>query len=180
MVYRKKTNRRDKKTGKKRHTKRRYRGGERLYQEFTPEKSITPFKSVGFNGYPTASIAAYNKSVTSAEQQNAMNKLSGGAGAGADTDTSASVSVVEVPSFPPTGGINLAYSSTGLSGETNLTNLTAGTNALNDRYVYDYIPKVNNVTGGTKRRRRKQMKEIQMKGIHIKKRRQMKKRTMRR
>lgn len=141
---------------KKRHTKRKYRGGD-VYT------SVMPFESVGYNGYPTASIAAYNNSVTSAEKQYAMNKLSGGA----SSDT------VEVPSFAPIGGLNLAYSSTELSRDSNLTNLIGDTDALNDKLVYEDIPKVNNAMGGTKRRRR-------MNRMRMKKKKYMKKRTMRR
>ena len=143
------------------HTKRKYRGGD----VYTPEKAVMPYKSIGYNGYPTASIAAYNNSVTSAEKQYAMNKMSGGA--------SSETGVVEVPSFAPIGGLNLAYSSTDLSRDSNLTNLIRDTDALNDHLVYEDISKVNNATGGTKRRRR-------MNGMQIKKRRQMKKRTIRR
>ena len=171
-VTRKSSKTKTKRHTKKRHTKRKYRGG-RLY---TPEEAVMPFKSVGFNGSPTASIAAYNNSVTSAEKQYAMNKLSGGA----SSDT------VEVPSFAPIGGLNLAYSSTELSRDSNLTNLIGDTDALNDKLVYEDIPKVNNAMGGTKRRRRMQMKGMQMKGIQMKKKRQIKKeiqnkkRTMRR
>lgn len=144
----KKTVKRNKKTVR-RSKKKLYKGGdiqrERLYSELTPEDSIIPFKSFGFNGASSASEAAYERSVTSAEQQHAMNKLSGGA------------NVVEVPSFAPIGGIKLAYSSTDLSKDTNLTNLIGDTDATNDHWVYDDdhlvyddIPKVN-VTGGAKR-----------------------------
>lgn len=146
----KKTSHRVKKT--KRHARRKYKGGdvqrERVYNELTPEesvipeKSVTPFESFGFNGANSASEAAYNKSISSAKAQYEMNKLSGGG----------STSAVEVPSFAPIGGIKLAYSSTDLSKDSNLTNLIGDVDATNDHWVYDVHPKTN-VKGGTKKRR---------------------------
>ena len=134
----------NKKTRKLNRIRRKFRGGEIVnISDLDPslENAVKPFKSYGFNGASSASEAAYNHSVSSRENQQALNKLSGGA------------SVIEVPSFAPIGGIKMAYTLTDSSKATNLASLVGKNDATNDCFVLDNC-NVTNTLGGSKSRRR--------------------------
>ena len=150
MSYSKRIGRRGKKTSKKtgkksRRIRRKFRGGEIVnISDIDPslENAVKPFKSYGFNGASSASEAAYNHSVSSRENQHALNKLSGGA------------SVIEVPSFAPIGGIKMAYTLTDSSKATNLASLVGKNDATNDCFVLDNCEATNTLGGSKSRRRR--------------------------
>ena len=57
-----------------------------------------------------------------------MNKQSGGVG-------EEEIKTIEVPQFPSIGGIQTAYTTSGLSQTSNLTNLVGAVDASNDRCV---------------------------------------------
>ena len=114
-----------------------------------------PFNSLGFgNGASSPREAALLHEQNSNDQQQQLNKMSGGKRSRGKRSRKQRGGNIEVPSFPPIGGINQAYSATNLSigGNTNIVD------ALNQAQ-WDCHAKDNceTTTGGTKRTKRRKL-----------------------
>ena len=129
-----------------------------------------PFKSLGFgNGASSPREAALFHEQNSNDRQQQLNKMSGGKRSrskrsrgkrsrGKRSSGKRSRKQrggnIEVPSFPPIGGINQAYSATDLSIGGN-TSMVAGINdAQGDCFATDTC---QSTTGGTKRTKRRKL-----------------------
>jgi hypothetical protein len=143
---------------KKRTQRRKYKGGNTVL-------ASQPFNSYGFeNGASSPREAALLHEKNNSDMQHKLNQLSGGKRRSRSKRRSMSMSKrksirkrkgggsIEIPTFPPIGGIKQAYSSTDLSIGSN-TNLVSGLNsAENDCFATDTCTPTQ---GGAKRRSRK-------------------------
>ena len=151
---------------KKRTQRRKYKGGNTVL-------ASQPFNSYGFeNGASSPREAALLHEKNNSDMQHKLNQLSGGKRRSRSKRRSMSRSKrrsmsmskrksirkrkgggsIEIPTFPPIGGIKQAYSSTDLSIGSN-TNLVSGLNsAENDCFATDTC---TTTQGGAKRRSRK-------------------------
>jgi hypothetical protein len=124
-----------------------------------------PFKSLGFgNGASSPREAALFHEQNSNDRQQQLNKMSGGKRSGGKRSRGKRSrgkrsrkqrgGNIEVPSFPPIGGINQAYSATDLSIGGN-TSMVAGINdAQGDCFATDTC---QSTTGGSKRTKRRKL-----------------------
>lgn len=136
---------------KKRTQRRKYKGGNTVL-------ASQPFNSYGFeNGASSPREAALLHEKNNSDMQHKLNQLSGGKRRSRSKRRNRSRlrkggGTIEIPTFPPIGGIKQAYSSTDLSIGSN-TNLVSGLNAAeNDCFATDTCTPAQ---GGSKRRSRK-------------------------
>jgi hypothetical protein len=143
-----------KRSGSKRSGSKRSGSKSRSFKHFGGEASIIPFESLGFPlGASSPREAALKIAQENDNKQFLMNRQSGGktrqrrktrqSGGSEDAKT------LEVPQFPPIGGIQTAYTTTDLSKLGNLVNITGASDAKNDCYATDSCPK----EGGARKRR---------------------------
>ena len=152
MKYRRGKQRRTRKTyNRKTYNRKTYNGGDTTL-------SSQPFNSFGFaNGATSPREAALLHEKNNNAMQYKMNQMSGGKGKRSGHKRSGRKQrggTIEIPSFPPIGGIKQAYSATDLSVGGN-TNVVKGLNdAQNDCFATDTCPP----TAGGARRKKKSRK----------------------
>ena len=126
--------------------KKKYKGGDTVL-------ASQPFNSYGFeNGASSPREAALLQEKNNSTMQHKLNQLSGGRRSSKGRRSrSRGGGTIEIPTFPPIGGIKQAYSSTNLSIGSN-TNLVSGLNsAKNDCFATDTC---TSTQGGSRRRHR--------------------------
>ena len=150
QTHKRKTNKR--KTNKRKTNKRKtYNGGDTTL-------SSQSFNSFGFaNGATSPREAALLHEKNNNAMQHKMNQMSGGKRSGYKrSGYKQRGGTIEVPSFPPIGGIKQAYSATDLSVGGN-TNVVKGINdAQNDCFATDTCQSPTTV-GGSKYAKQKRM-----------------------
>ena len=173
MMFRRKSQRsksQRRKSQRQRRKSQRQRSKHNSYKGGNISLASQPFKSLGFgNGASSPREAALFHEQNSNDRQQQLNKMSGGKRSRSKRSSGKRSrgkrssgkrsrkqrgGNIEVPSFPPIGGINQAYSATDLSIGGN-TSMVAGINdAQGDCFATDTC---QSTTGGTKRTKRRKL-----------------------